>query len=292
MPERRAALRRLIPASLIPLPTNAAVAERASRIELPWNRHDVDPYGIDQAELARFYTLLGFFYHRYFDVKVYGAHNVPPRGRAMLVGNHSGGWALDAVMVIASMFFELDPPRLAQGMAEKFIQKLPFLAQFTSRIGQFLGVPENAVRLLEDERLLLVFPEGARGTAKLYRERDSLVGFGTGFVRLALQTRSPIVPFAFVGGGEAIPTVANLYGLGRVFGVPYIPVTPWGVAVPLPVTLQILYGKPIVLDGDPEDTDDVIVGHVERVKRSIAALIVQGRELRDGKRKESELQLG
>lgn len=285
-------MRRLIPASFIPLPTNAAVAERTSRIELPWNRHRVDPYGIDQRELARLYTLLGFFYHRYFDVKVYGTENIPPRGRAMLVGNHSGGWALDAVMVIASLFFELDPPRLGQGMAEKFIQKMPFLGWFTSRIGQFLGVPENAVRLLEDERLLLVFPEGARGTAKLYRDRDSLVGFGTGFVRLALQTKSPIVPFAFVGGGEAIPTVANLYGLGRFFGVPYIPVTPWGAAIPLPVTLQILYGAPIVLEGSPDDTDDVIVGHVERVKRRIAALIVQAREVRDGKRPESDLELG
>lgn len=281
----------MIPASLIPLPTNAEIARRVSRIELPWNRHGVDPYGIDQAELARLFTLLGFFYHRYFDVKVYGASNVPPRGRAMLVGNHSGGWALDAIMVIASAFFDLDPPRLAQGMAEKFIQRLPFLAWFTSRIGQFTGLPENAVRLLEDDRLLMVFPEGARGTAKLYKDRDSLVGFGTGFVRLALQTGTPIVPFAFVGGGEAIPTVANLYKLGRIFGVPYVPVTPWGAAIPLPVTLQILYGAPIVLEGNPDDTDDVILGHVERVKRRIASLITQGRELRDGKRKETELVL-
>jgi 1-acyl-sn-glycerol-3-phosphate acyltransferase len=281
----------MIPASLIPLPTNAEIARRVSRIELPWNRHGVDPYGIDQAELARLYTLLGFFYHRYFDVKVYGASNVPPRGRTMLVGNHSGGWALDAIMVIASAFFDLEPPRLAQGMAEKFIQRMPFLAWFTSRIGQFTGLPENAVRLLEDDRLLMVFPEGARGTAKLYKDRDSLVGFGTGFVRLALRTGTPIVPFAFVGGGEAIPTITNLYKLGRIFGVPYVPVTPWGAAIPLPVTLQILYGAPIVLEGNPDDTDDVILGHVERVKRRIASLITQGRELRDGKRKETELVL-
>jgi 1-acyl-sn-glycerol-3-phosphate acyltransferase len=168
---------------------------------------------------------------------------------------------------------------------------MPFLAWFTSRIGQFTGLPENAVRLLEDDRLLMVFPEGARGTAKLYKDRDSLVGFGTGFVRLALRTGTPIVPFAFVGGGEAIPTITNLYKLGRIFGVPYVPVTPCGAAIPLPVTLQILYGAPIVLEGNPDDTDDVILGHVERVKRRIASLITQGRELRDGKRKETELVL-
>ena len=60
----------------------------------------------------------------------------------------------------------------------------------------------------------MVFPEGARGTAKLYKERHSLVEFGTGFMRLALKTNTPIIPFGFAGGGEAIPTVANAYALG------------------------------------------------------------------------------
>jgi 1-acyl-sn-glycerol-3-phosphate acyltransferase len=281
----------MIPASLIPLPTSRAVAARVDELELPFNRHGVDPYGIDKRELGKLFTLLGFFYRRYFQVDVHGMHNVPPRGRAMLVGNHSGGWAIDAVMVIASAFFELDPPRLAQGMAEKFIQHMPFLAWFSSRIGQFTGLPEHCVRLLEDERLLMVFPEGARGTAKLYRERDSLVGFGTGFVRLALQTRTPIVPFAFVGGGEAIPTVANLYKLGGLLGIPYVPVTPYGVPLPLPVTLQILYGSPIVLEGDPNDPDELISHHVDAVKQRIADLIRQGRDLRDGRITAAELRL-
>jgi 1-acyl-sn-glycerol-3-phosphate acyltransferase len=282
----------MIPASLIPLPTSAEVAARVERMELPFNRHGVDPYGIDKRELGKLYTLLGWFYHHYFDIKVHGAEHVPPRGRGMLVGNHSGGYALDGIMVIAAAFFELDPPRLAQGMAEKFLQKLPFLAWFTSRIGQLTGLPEHAVRLLDDERLLLVFPEGARGTAKLYRERDALVGFGTGFVRLALQTRTPIVPFAFVGGGEAVPTIANLYRLGRVFGVPYVPVTPYGLPVPLPVELRILFGKPIVLEGSHTDTDDVIAQHVDRIKQKIASLIAQGRALRQRQITAEELDLG
>ncbi len=281
----------VIPPSLIPLPRSPRVVERVERLELPFNRHGVDPYGIDKRELAKFFTLLEFFYKTYFSVEVHGIDHIPPRGRAMLVGNHSGGWAIDALMVIASAFFDLEPPRLAQGMAEKFIQKFPFLGWFSSRIGQFTGLPEHCVRLLEDERLLLVFPEGARGTAKLYRERDSLVGFGTGFVRLALATDTPIVPFAFIGGGEAIPTIANLYRVGEAIGLPYIPVTPYGIAWPLPVTLQILYGAPIRLEGDPNDTDDVIARHVDRIKGRIAHLIRQGRDLREGRLTVAELEL-
>jgi len=281
----------MIPASLIPLPTHPEVKRRVEAIELPFSRHGVDPFGVDQNELARFFTLLRFFYYHYFTVNVFGVEHVPTRGRAMLVGNHSGGWAIDAVMVIASMFFELEPPRLAQGMAEKFLKKVPFLASFTNSIGQMTGLPQHSVRLLEDDRLLLVFPEGARGTAKLYHERDSLVGFGTGFARIALQTNTPIIPFAFIGGGEAIPTVVNLYGVGKRLGIPYLPVTPYGVAWPLPVSLQILYGAPIVLEGSATDTDEAIGLQVDRVKRTIADLIQQGRELRQGRRSASELKL-
>jgi 1-acyl-sn-glycerol-3-phosphate acyltransferase len=143
----------MIPATFIPLPTNRSVAERVDRIEVPFSRHGVDHYGIDKKELAKFYTLLQFLYRRYFDVQAFGTENIPPRGRAMLVGNHSGGWAIDALMVIASAFFELDPPRLCQGMVEKFIQRMPFIAWFSARIGQLTGIPEHAIRLLEDDRL-------------------------------------------------------------------------------------------------------------------------------------------
>ena len=265
------------------------VRERIGRLEIPFNACGVDPYGISREYLAWFYTSLGFLYRRYFRVKAFGLDHVPARGRAMLVGNHSGGVAVDGAMVIASMFFELDPPRLAQGMAEKFINKVPFASQWSNRTGQFTGVPETAAMLLEDERLLMVFPEGARGTAKLYKDRHSLVSFGTGFVRLAMKTRSPIIPFGFIGGGEAIPTVANWYGLGKLMGAPYVPITPYLLAVPLPVRLEVHYGEPIVIEGTGSEDDEVIAGHVERVKARIAELIEVGRRSRRGA---SERELG
>lgn len=289
---RAAIVPAMFPSSLIPLQPSPEVLRRVDALELPFSRYGVDPFGIDKQELARFFTLLRFFYRHYFNVEVFGVEHIPARGRAMLVGNHSGGWAIDGLMVIASAFFEVDPPRLAQGMVEKFLKQLPFMAWLTSRIGQMTGLPEHSVRLLEDERLLMVFPEGARGTAKLFTQRDSLVSFGTGFVRIALRTRSPIVPLAFIGGGEAIPTVANLYKLGKRLGVPYVPVTPYGLPWPLPVSLQILYGAPIMLEGSPTDTDEVIGIHVERIRSAIAELIRQGRALREGRLTEAELKLG
>ncbi|MGK4002572.1 lysophospholipid acyltransferase family protein [Sorangium sp. So ce1036] len=259
-----------------------SIAQRVQRLEIPFNSFGVDPYGISRKHLGLFFTLLDFLYHHYFTVGVSGAEHVPARGRAMLVGNHSGGIAIDGAMVVASMFFEMDPPRLAEGMAEKFINRLPFTSLWSSRTGQFTGLPEHASRLLEDERLLVVFPEGARGTAKLYGERNSLVHFGSGFLRLALKTNTPIIPFGFVGGGEAVPTVANSYTVGRLFGVPYIPITPYLVPAPLPVRLEITYGEPMRFPGTGAEEDEVITAHVEQVKARIAELIEVGRERRHG----------
>jgi 1-acyl-sn-glycerol-3-phosphate acyltransferase len=161
-------------------------------------------------------------------------------------------------------------------MAEKFLGRLPFSSFLTARAGHLTGLPEHATRLLEDERLLMVFPEGARGTAKLYGDRNTLVRFGSGFMRLALQTRTPVVPFAFLGGGEAIPTVVNLVRLGRRLGVPYLPVTPWLVPLPRPVPLEIYVGEPMSFPGAGNEEDEVVDAWVDQVKNRIAGMIDSG----------------
>jgi 1-acyl-sn-glycerol-3-phosphate acyltransferase len=176
-------------------------------------------------------------------------------------------------------------------MIDKFIHQFPGASQIMSRTGQFTGNPDQAKRLLKAERLILAFPEGARGTAKLAKDADSLVGFGTGFMRLALETKSPILPFGFVGGGEALPTIANLKRLGRLFGVPYVPVTKWIFLVPKPTRFQLLYGKPMYFEGTGHERDEVVAAMVDQVKERIADLIRQGRQLKEKEISEEDLAL-
>ncbi len=256
------------------------IRDRVDRLELPWGEFGMDPYGVSKRHLEVYFGLLAPLYRHYFSVEARGIGNVPKRGRAMLIGNHSGGVAIDGAMIIASMLFEMDPPRLAQGMVEKFLNAVPIASQWLNRTGQFTGLPEHAIRLLEDDRLLMIFPEGARGTAKLYKERYSLVAFGTGFMRLALRTKTPIVPVAFLGGGDAIPTVANSTWLGKLVGAPYVPITPYGIAFPLPVKLEVVYGEPMVFEGTGAEEDVIITGYVERVKAEIAQMLEEGRRRR------------
>jgi len=273
------------------LPVDPEIAARIEALDLDFNKFGVDPYGIDKNDLARFVSMFAWFYRYYFKVDVYGLDHVPSRGRAILVGNHSGGVAIDGAMVMGSMLLDAEPPRLPHAMLDKFIHQFPGASQLMSRTGQFTGNPDQAKRLLEAGRLILAFPEGARGTAKLAKEADSLVEFGTGFMRLALETNSPIVPFGFVGGGEALPTVANLKRLGRFLGVPYVPVTKWIFLVPKPTRFQLLYGKPMHFEGTGHEPDETVHAMVEEVKERIRALIRQGRALRERAMSEEDLVL-
>jgi 1-acyl-sn-glycerol-3-phosphate acyltransferase len=273
------------------LPIDPEVAARIEALDLEFNEFGIDPYGIDKRDLIRFVSAFAWIYRYYFKVDVYGIGNVPSRGRAVLVGNHSGGVAIDGAMVVGSMLLDADPPRMAHAMLDKFIHKFPGASQFMSRTGQFTGNPDQAKRLLRNERLVLAFPEGARGTAKLAKEADCLVEFGTGFMRLALETKSPVVPFGFVGGGEALPTIANLKRLGRLLGVPYVPVTKWILLVPKPTRFQLLYGKPMHFEGTGHEHDEVVGAMVDQVKERIADLIRQGRALREKRISEEDLVL-
>ncbi len=273
------------------LPIDPHVAARVDALNLSFNKFGIDPYGIARTDLIRFLSVFVWIYRSYFKVDVYGLENVPSHGRAMLIGNHSGGVAIDAAMVMGSMLLDAEPPRLPQAMIDRFIHQFPGASKIMSRTGQFTGNPDQAIRLLRDDRLLLVFPEGARGTAKLAKDADTLVGFGTGFMRLALETKSPIIPFGFVGGGEALPTVANLKTLGRLIGIPYIPVTKWGLLVPKPTRFQLLYGKPMVFEGSGHERDEVCGAMVDEVKTRISDLIRQGRQLREKNITEADLVL-
>lgn len=257
------------------------VDSRLERLELNFNAHGFDAFGVSRAALASSLRVVGWLYRHYFSVRCHGIEHIPERGRCILVGNHSGGYAIDAGMAIAACFFELEPPRLAHGMADRFINRLPFLSEICNRTGQITGLPQHALQLLNDERMLLVFPEGARGTSKLFWNRYSLGQFGTGFMRLALRTGSPIVPFAFLGGGEAVPTIANLELLGKLIGVPYVPLTPYLLPLPLPVRAELRFGAPLRFSGTGDESQQAIVEQVDVVKACIASLIARGLEERD-----------
>lgn len=252
------------------------VIERIEGIDIPFNVDGYDRYGVSRDHLIAFVTALRPVYEHYLRMTVFGRDQVPDEGGALLIGNHSGGIAFDAAMVLCALVLEGDSPRLAHGMVEQFLARWPFANTVLSRIGQFSGLPEHAERLLNDRRLLLVFPEGARGTGKLYRDRYQLVRFGTGFMRLALKTGKPIVPFAFIGAEEAFPSMFHVGWLAKLLRAPYVPVPPQLLPIPLPFSCQLYFGEPMHFEGTGDEPDDVVLEMVARVRNVIQHMVDQG----------------
>src|SRR5205814_2310216 len=126
---------------------------------------------------------------------------------------------------------------------------LPFVSAFFSRVGQVVGLQENAIRLLEMGELVLAFPEGMKAISKPFAQRYQLEPFGHGFMRLALRTQTPIVPVAVIGAEEQYLSFGNLEWAARALGLPAFPLLPQllvpGGAMPLPTKYRIYFGEPM-----------------------------------------------
>jgi 1-acyl-sn-glycerol-3-phosphate acyltransferase len=253
--------------------------ERLARVSADLAPHGVDPFGWDP-EYAR-YVIAGAaaLSRSYFRTVVSGIEKLP-KGRVILVSNHSGQIPLDGVIIAISVFLEAEPPRIVRAMVEKWSQTLPFISTFFAKCGQVVGVPENAALILKRGEPLLVFPEGTRGLAKTFQHRYELTDFGLGFMRLALQTDTPILPVSVIGAEEQYISVANMKSLAKTLHMPSFPVIPQlflpGGALPLPTRYRIQFGDPLYFRGDPDDDDAVIEEKVWVVKATIQSMLNRG----------------
>src|SRR5204863_9369423 len=170
------------------------------RIGLRNRSEEVDEFGLDPVYERRLRPFIDSLYKYYFRVETKGIERVPDEGRCILVANHSGVLPYDGIVLRAAMRMEHPRARELRWLAEDFIFYLPFLGAFMNRIGAVRACQENAERLLREERLVGVFPEGVKGIGKLYRDRYKLQRFGRGgIIRLCLRTCTPIVPCAGIG---------------------------------------------------------------------------------------------
>jgi 1-acyl-sn-glycerol-3-phosphate acyltransferase len=256
-------------------------ADRIAKLTPPRNEYGVDPYGYDVDFSVAALAPILWLYRKYFRVEVHGIERVPTEGRVLLVANHSGQLPFDAAMVGCSLLVELDPPRAPRALVEKWVPTLPFVAPFYAKLGQVVGTPENCRRLLAADEALLVFPEGVRGLNKPFTKRYELQDFGHGFMRLALEMDTPIVPIGVVGAEEQAPALLDLKRVARLLGMPALPVTPTILPLPLPTRYRIRYGEPLRFTGSPDDDDAVLERKVNEVKAAVAGLLREGLAARE-----------
>ena len=251
-----------------------------------------DEFGFDPVYTESFLPVFRWIYHSYWRVVTTGVENVPVRGRALLVANHAGVLPWDGAMIKTALFEEHPQPRHARALVASLFFGLPGLSWFLRRTGQAVGHPDDAHRLLEQDELVLVFPEGVKGTGKGWSNRYRLSRFGRGgYVQTAIRAGAPIVPISVVGSEEIYPMIADLGPVADLFGLPYFPVTPTfpllgplGM-VPLPSKWRIQFHEPVRTDlCAPADAADqrLVMTLNDHVRDTVQAGILENVKLRRG----------
>lgn len=236
-----------------------------------------DPWGFNLEAAMAGMASFRWVYEKYFRVQPKGIDNVPAKGRALVVANHAGQLPMDGIMIGMSLAWRKKNPRFARAMIERFFPTVPILGNWLNSVGAVIGDPVNCEKLLERDEVVIVFPEGVRGSGKMYKDAYQLKRFGNGFVRMAMQYNAPIIPVGVVGSEETMPAVANLKPLAKLLGVPYIPVAP---PFPLPAKMSLNYGKPIHFPND-DASEEEVAARVEQVKAEIRKLIDKGLKERE-----------
>jgi 1-acyl-sn-glycerol-3-phosphate acyltransferase len=252
-----------------PLPPAVAAAARDDEVPRDWEiavanalsflrrrvtgDYEVDEFGFD-ADLTEtvLYAGLRPLYEKYFRVETVGIDNVPAQGGALIVANHSGTIALDALMTAVALRDDHPARRHLRMLGADLLFRLPVIAPLARKAGSTLACTPDAERLLTTGHIVGVWPEGFKGVGKPFSERYKLQRFGRGgFVSAALRTGVPIIPVSIVGAEEIYPMLGNMKTLARLLGLPYLPITPTfpllgplGL-VPLPSKWFIEFGAPI-----------------------------------------------
>jgi len=243
--------------------------------DYPVDEFGFDPELLDTVLMAPMRPL----FRSWFRVEVRGLHNVPDDGAALVVANHSGTIAVDAVMTQLALLDEHPEHRHLRMLGADLVFAMPFLAELARKAGHTLACMADAQRLLAEGQLVGVWPEGFKGIGKPFAERYKLQRFGRGgFVAAAVRTGAPIIPTAIVGAEEIYPKIGEIPVLARLLGMPYFPITPtfpWlgplGM-VPLPSKWIIEFGEPIRTDDLPEGSADdpmTILETTDRVRETI-----------------------
>lgn len=248
--------------------------------------YETDEWGLDMEVLQAVQPFFEFLYTTYWRVETTGLENIPDEGRALMVCNHSGQLPWDGAMVGTAVYKDHPSQRLVRTLYASWFPTLPFLSALFTKLGQVLANDENGMRLLEQDQLVAVYPEGYKGVGKLFRDRYKLARFGRGgFVRMALRTGAPMIPVSIVGAEETYISLVKVDAIAKLIHFPYFPISPtfpWlgplGF-IPLPTKWYIDFGEPIPTDayGPGAENNLVLVSQLTDQVRNIVQNMIYAR---------------
>lgn len=212
----------------------------------------------------------------YFAAEVRGWQHVPKDGPVLIVGNHSGGAEpIDVAPILARWVRErgIEAPLYMLGYDLLFAY--PVAGWLLRKLGLVPASPRVARRALARGAAVVVFPGGDYEAFRPWSERNQIEFDGrTGFIRLALSMRVPVVPMTIHGAHQSTIVltrgrrIADAMGLDRlrIKVFPFIWNIPLGVTpalVPttvLPSKVTVQLGKPLDWSRyDPHRAGDPVV---------------------------------
>lgn len=193
---------------------------------------------------------------KYFRLEVEGLENIPRKGSAIIAPNHSGFSGLDAMLL--THVVNKDVGRLPKVLTHHFWFLTPATAIPAEKLGFTEATYENGLKELKKKHLVILFPEGEHGNFKPTSRMYQLQEFKRGFIRMALETGSPIVPAIVLGAEETHINLKKLKFTKFLRGV-VIPL-PLNV-IPLPARWKIRFLEPIHLHYKPEAMNDSELVH-------------------------------
>jgi 1-acyl-sn-glycerol-3-phosphate acyltransferase len=187
----------------------------------------------------------------YFRVQVEGAENLPKRGKALIIPNHSGVSGFDA------MVLNHEITRAIGRYPRVLTHHLWFLTKTTSIPAQRLGFIEasmdNGLKCLKKNQMVVLFPEGEAGNFKPSSRAYQLQEFKRGFIRMALKAQAPIVPTLVIGAEETHVNLSRLkltkFLRGLILPLPLN-------MLPLPSKWKIVFMEPVHLPYTADSAED------------------------------------
>jgi 1-acyl-sn-glycerol-3-phosphate acyltransferase len=197
----------------------------------------------------------------YFATEYRGWQHVPDDGPCLIVGNHSGGAAPnDFAFLLHKWIEERGAEAPLYALAYDALFEVPVLSRALRRLGVIPANHDNGRKALASGALVSVFPGGDYEVFRPWSERNRIdFGGHMGFVRLAIQSRVPVVPMTIHGAHESTfvltrgRRLARAMGLGRlhiqvfplIWNIPF-GLTPASVpSVQLPSKVTVHFGAPL-----------------------------------------------
>jgi 1-acyl-sn-glycerol-3-phosphate acyltransferase len=226
-------------------------------------KHNHDKYGFDVTSYEGVEPFVRLLFQRWFEAKIVDIEHIPAEGNAVIFGNHSGGLPVDGLLLYDAIINQHPNPRRVRYLVTKVLLNAPFVGGSLRGFGCVPPYYEISTELLNAQDLLVIYPEAEKGTGKLFKDRYKLVDFHGGFVRAALETKSPLVPVVTIGGEEVYPILANIESLAKLLKLPYFPLTPlfpWlpfpFYSIPMPAKILMCVWPQFKLKYPPEAAND------------------------------------